>query len=292
MPQDTLRSRNRLRRCVPVPPPTAAPPEAPRPGDCRHWSWVRRSPVSHYPAPLHSRNPTSSTHLQMKRLVCRECGKTCRTDVEWDLHSKRTGHPHCDDRTNEAAEVIDSEAQMKAAAAAEAGVAGGSGSQQEAEAVEMVPAEVDGELLKSLEDMVGGCCASACVYSIEHRLHLPLPIPLSHLSSPLPLPTTCRALPRRGPRGRCTTAAAAAWRRRWAGWRSTRGMPTSTRRCWCPRCGVWWGSEGVGCATCAVAAMRASCLTAGIFLPPLQTVPKKKLSAEEAKAAAAELLRK
>jgi hypothetical protein len=35
---------------------------------------------------------------QVKRLVCRECGKVCRNSDEWDLHSKRTGHAACDDK--------------------------------------------------------------------------------------------------------------------------------------------------------------------------------------------------
>jgi len=35
---------------------------------------------------------------QVKRLVCRECGKACRSETEWDVHSKRTGHQEYDDK--------------------------------------------------------------------------------------------------------------------------------------------------------------------------------------------------
>lgn len=126
--------------------------------------------------------------LQVKRLVCKECGKACRSDEEWDLHSKRTGHAAYDDRVSRAlcwvdlcvvlafckpqaprwlvqtneGEAVDTEAQMKAARAEEAGGSGegqGGGSD---EPVELVPAEVDGELLKQMEEMVGGPCCALC----------------------------------------------------------------------------------------------------------------------------------
>lgn len=52
-------------------------------------------------------------------------------------------------------------------------------------------------------------------------------------TAPPPLPR--RALSPTGPRARSTTAAARAWRRRWAGWRSTARRRGWTSRCWCPR---------------------------------------------------------
>jgi hypothetical protein len=54
-------------------------------------------------------------------------------------------------QTNEA-EAVDTEAQMKAAAAEEAGGCGGGSAAPE----ELVPAEVNGELLAQMEAMVGG----------------------------------------------------------------------------------------------------------------------------------------
>ncbi|KAI3435819.1 hypothetical protein D9Q98_001877 [Chlorella vulgaris] len=84
----------------------------------------------------------------VKRLVCRECGKTCRSADEWSLHTKRTGHQGYDDKTNEA-EAVDTEAQMKAAAVEEAGGCGGGSAAPE----ELVPAEVNGELLAQMEAM-------------------------------------------------------------------------------------------------------------------------------------------
>lgn len=61
-------------------------------------------------------------------------------------------------QTDEAA-AVDTEAQMKAAAAEEAGGSGqpaGGGSQAE----ELVPAEVNADLLKQMEEMVGGACGA------------------------------------------------------------------------------------------------------------------------------------
>lgn len=49
--------------------------------------------------------------------VCTDCGKPCRTDTERDLHTKRTGHASFVDKTGEEAAPMDTEAQMKAAAA-------------------------------------------------------------------------------------------------------------------------------------------------------------------------------
>ena len=48
----------------------------------------------------HAADPGSPALLptQVKRLVCRECGKTCRSETEWDVHSKRTGHQAFDDK--------------------------------------------------------------------------------------------------------------------------------------------------------------------------------------------------
>ncbi|KAL4429552.1 hypothetical protein ABPG77_008601 [Micractinium sp. CCAP 211/92] len=95
----------------------------------------------------------------VKRLVCRECGKTCRSSDEWDLHSKRTGHAAFDDKTDEA-EAVDTEAQMKAVQAEEAG-GGGAG-----EPEEQAPAEVDPELLKQMEEM--GFSANRATRALYH----------------------------------------------------------------------------------------------------------------------------
>jgi hypothetical protein len=93
---------------------------------------------------------------QVKRLVCQECGKSCRSAEEWDLHSKRTGHAEFVDQTG-TGDVVDTEAQMKAAAADEAGSSAEQGGGEAAAAAEeMVPAEVDAGLLQQLEEMVGG----------------------------------------------------------------------------------------------------------------------------------------
>ena len=56
------------------------------------------------------------------------------------------------------AQAMDTEAQMKAAAAAEAGGSAGEGGSAGAdgEPEELVPAEVSADLLKQMEEMVGG----------------------------------------------------------------------------------------------------------------------------------------
>lgn len=47
--------------------------------------------------------------LRQRLQVCTECGKPCRSETEKDIHTKRTGHAHFSDKTNEAAKPIVSE---------------------------------------------------------------------------------------------------------------------------------------------------------------------------------------
>mmetsp|Transcript_9454 Transcript_9454/g.10958 ORF Transcript_9454/g.10958 Transcript_9454/m.10958 type:complete len:428 (-) Transcript_9454:295-1578(-) len=85
-------------------------------------------------------------------LVCQECGKPCRSQTEVDLHKQRTGHQTYVDKTSEA-KVVDSEAQMQEIRK-EQDEAEGSGDAMEVDGEEeMVPAVVDADLLKQLEDM-------------------------------------------------------------------------------------------------------------------------------------------
>lgn len=51
----------------------------------------------------HSR-PTSGPlhHTQVKRYICKECGKPCRSDTERDVHTRRTGHTEFDDKASQA----------------------------------------------------------------------------------------------------------------------------------------------------------------------------------------------
>ncbi|MEW5312463.1 MAG: hypothetical protein WDW38_004096 [Sanguina aurantia] len=48
----------------------------------------------------------------VRRVVCTDCGKPCRSDTEQALHTRYTGHTTFVDKTDEAAEM-DTEAQMK-----------------------------------------------------------------------------------------------------------------------------------------------------------------------------------
>lgn len=89
----------------------------------------------------------------IKILLCKECGKKCRTQAERDLHTRHTSHTEYVDETDVAA-VLDTEKQMKEAAAAmdvdsdnDNAAAGDDGEQ------EMVPVEVDAEMLSGLQDM-------------------------------------------------------------------------------------------------------------------------------------------
>ncbi|KAF8072947.1 ubxn1 [Scenedesmus sp. PABB004] len=49
------------------------------------------------------------------QLVCVACGKPCRTDAEKTLHTKFTGHTEFEDRTGQALAVLDTEAEVAAA---------------------------------------------------------------------------------------------------------------------------------------------------------------------------------
>lgn len=45
-----------------------------------------------------SRRKSTSWALQVKRYVCKECGKPCRSDTERDVHTRRTGHAEFEDK--------------------------------------------------------------------------------------------------------------------------------------------------------------------------------------------------
>lgn len=243
-------------------------------------------------------HPLLPAAAQVKRLVCRECGKACRSETEWEVHSKRTGHAAFDDKARQGdaghtlpwferwgtaarqppsgvpppasarslnghrclspcpcaqthdAQAVDTEAQM-AAARAEEGIAAPSDASVGA-AEERVPAEVNAELLKQMEEMVGGAVEEAeravrwiargrrQLLSPAAQLPCPpltaLPMPCAR-AAPATSAARRRASRRCAPRGHCTTLATPAWRRLWGGWRSMAMMPTSTNRCWWPRCG-------------------------------------------------------
>ncbi|EFN54376.1 hypothetical protein CHLNCDRAFT_31757 [Chlorella variabilis] len=83
----------------------------------------------------------------VKRLVCRECGKACRSSNEWDLHSKRTGHAEFDDKVG--GQGILSAGEAPCPLINQNGQPAGGGSQAE----ELVPAEVNADLLKQMEEM-------------------------------------------------------------------------------------------------------------------------------------------
>ena len=91
----------------------------------------------------------------MLTLVCASCGKPCRSQVEVDLHRRRTGHTDFEDRTSDA-DVIQTEAEMKAAGSAledysapAIPLAEGTTSGE----ADMVAPSVDVSLRQQLEDM-------------------------------------------------------------------------------------------------------------------------------------------
>lgn len=72
--------------------------------------WERTHPkgdVPHTTLALVDRSPCPRPDCapaigQVRRLVCVECGKPCRSDTEWDVHQKRTGHSTYTDKARAA----------------------------------------------------------------------------------------------------------------------------------------------------------------------------------------------
>lgn len=77
--------------------------------------------------------------------MCVTCGKPCRTQMEKDLHTKRTLHTEFSDKTAEAAKPIVLESPNVGAST--------SGNVSEAHPAQMVQPEVNKELLAELESM-------------------------------------------------------------------------------------------------------------------------------------------